>query len=128
MKKIVQWFVVLWLTIACGQVLAGDQDPKTDWKPNFMYGTSNGASPDYIRLKKWLGEQTARLEVVVKQVIGVNNYNRIAASINNFTSSLSNFFIALKQDKRFEWKASREEGARKESTNEMRQYEFKTNK
>lgn len=93
-----------------------------------MYGTSEGVSPDYIKLKKWLNEVSIQVEKGIKQVIGADTYNHIASAINRFTASIKTFFAALGQEKRFEWKASREEGPRRAAAGEMQQYDFRTNK
>ncbi|MBF0461229.1 MAG: hypothetical protein HQL87_07520 [Magnetococcales bacterium] len=107
MKKIALLIVIFSLLTLSGPGYAGSEDEKAEFKPNFMYGTSDGVSPDYQRAAKWLKEITKQGKESVKKLIGMDAYNKIAYTMDSSVESVKSFFDQFGEKKRFEWKVAR---------------------
>ena len=107
MKKIALLIVIFSLLALSGQGYAGYEDEKAEFKPNFMYGTSDGVSPDYQKAAKWLKGIAKQGKACIKELIGMDAYNKMSYAMDSSVESVKSFFDKLGEKKRFEWKMAR---------------------
>ncbi len=110
MKQIAQLIVVFLLMTVLAPICAGgNRDDIREFKSNFWYGTNDGMSPDYRRAIQFFHETVDQGKRLVKRLIGVGTYNKIAGTLDNFAESVEKFF-SQPWGRRFEWKPQRQTG------------------